>query len=158
MNLSSQEISTFENMPVIVEAFVSQIDAAYLDVRRGPAVWTIREHIYHIADVQELLLRRITMIQKTPKPVIEPYFPEHENDLGHKFKSTLDALAEYKKIRQSQLVLLKECTSDDLNRNAEHREYTHYNIPLIIRHMIFHEYWHMYRIEELWLTKDEYFS
>ena len=33
-----------------------------------------------------------------------------------------------------------------------------YNFEIVLNHILFHDYWHMYRIEELWLTKDEYLS
>ena len=130
----------------------------FLDRRRGPDVWTIREHLYHIAGVQMLLLGRMKTIRDVPSPVIEPYFPQNEEKLDRRYGSLREALSEYERLRGEQVRLVRSCSPEELERCAEHKEYTRYTIPVIVRHMIFHEYWHMYRIEELWLTRDEYFG
>lgn len=42
------------------------------------------------------------------------------------------------------------------SRSARHPEYTLYTPYVMLRHMMMHDYLHMYRIEELWLTRPEY--
>ncbi len=153
-----EEMSTFENIPKIIESYISRIPESDIDRRRSKESWTIREHVYHIADVQKILLERIKTIRDSREPVIEPYFPDDEIDLGQRYKSIKEALDSYKKLRREQMGLIEKCTEEDLNKNAVHKEYRQYGIPIVVRHMIFHEYWHMYRIEELWLTRDEFFK
>lgn len=155
--LSSSELSTFESLPAIVSSYAGDIPSADLDRRRAADAWTIREHLYHICDVQAMLLGRMKLIRDTECPVIEPYFPENEKEMAEKFASVEAALSAYAALRKEQLELIRGCSAEQLARNAEHKEYSRYSIPVIVRHMIFHEYWHMYRIEELWLTRDEYF-
>ena len=157
MIITAAELSTFESLPSIVSSYAADIPVPDLDRRRSADAWTVREHLYHLCDVQPLLLGRMELIRDTERPVIEPYFPENEKDMAEKFSSIDAALAAYAAFRLKQLELIRGCSAEQLSRNAEHREYTRYSIPLIVRHMIFHEYWHMYRIEELWLTRDEYF-
>lgn len=154
--IHDDEIETLRALPDIIRRFCNQIQEESLDVKRSADAWTIREHLYHIADVQKMLLGRIETIKNSERPVIEPYFPE--NDLGcAKYSGTGDALDHYAAVRKLQIVSINSCTDEQLAREASHKEYRTYTIPVILKHMIFHEYWHMYRIEELWLERDEYF-
>lgn len=153
-----EEMSAYANLPKIIESYISNIPEAEIDLRRGKDAWTIREHIYHLVEVQKMLLGRIQIIKESPAPVIEPYFPDGETDLGRRYESVKEAFKEYKKLRKEQIRLINKCTQRELKRSAFHKEYRHYSIPKIVKHSIFHEYWHMYRIEELWLTRDEYFK
>ena len=75
-----------------------------------------------------------------------------------RYESIEEAFKEYKRLRREQIRLLKTCTGKELSRAAVHGEYRHYSIPILVKHSIFHEYWHMYRIGELWLTRDEFFE
>lgn len=151
-------LSTFRALPEIIESYFKNIPEELLDRKRNEASWTIREQLYHIVGVQEMLTQRIIKIRDEESPVITPYFPENELDRVELFKSIEDAFLHYKKSRGEQILLISQMKEPDYNKEAVHDEYISYNVPIIINHMIFHEYWHMYRIEELWLTKEEYFS
>jgi uncharacterized damage-inducible protein DinB len=157
MLINDDEFATFGALPGIAERFISMIPEEALDRRRGPDAWTIREHIYHIADGQRMLFERIKTIRENDHPVITPYFPE--KDVGRaNYESVEEAMTEYREFRVKQIALIKNSSDEQMLRKAEHPEYIEYSIPSILRHMIFHEYWHMHRIEELWKTRDEYFS
>ena len=41
-------------------------------------------------------------------------------------------------------------------RKAKHKEYIEYTPYIMLRHILMHDHFHMYRIEELWLTTDEF--
>mgnify|MGYP001061489561 CR=1 FL=1 len=58
-----EEMSAYKNLPKIVESYIARIGEGDLDRRRGKGAWTIREHVYHIADVQRLLLERMRTIR-----------------------------------------------------------------------------------------------
>ncbi len=148
---------TLKELPDIIEAYVKNIPAVVLDLKRNDETWTIREHIYHIVQVQDMLFSRILTIQNEEHPVIVPYFPENETERTALYSSLDEAFSKYRDIRNKQLSLIDQLTEAALHKDAVHGEYIHYNIPIIINHMIFHEYWHMYRIEQIWLTRDEYF-
>ena len=148
-------LSTLHGLPEMIETYFKNISEEFLDKKRNDTSWTIREHLYHIVSVQEMLYQRILKIRNEENPVITPYFPENELERVQLYKSSNDAFLIYKQIRDKQILLLKQISNLDLEKEAAHGEYISYNIPIIMNHMIFHEYWHMYRIEELWLTKEE---
>lgn len=147
-------LRTFGDLPDIAETYFENIPAEYLDKECNNDTWTIREHFYHILTVQEMLYQRIIKIRDEQNPVITPYFPENEKNVTKAFKSLNEAFSYYREIRNKQISLIKSLSDDDFNKDAQHGEYIKYNIPIIINHIIFHEYWHLYRIEELWLTRE----
>lgn len=151
-------LDTFVSLPAIIETYFKNIPAAALDRKRSADAWTIREHLYHIAGVQKMLYGRLKTIRDEDDPVIKPYFPDEETENSPFFDSIEKALEHYKACRNEQLLLIRQLTGSDYEKEAVHKEYTNYSIPILINHMIFHEYWHMYRIEELWLTRDEFFT
>lgn len=148
-------LTTFHELPEIIETYFENIPEGVLDKKRDDKSWTIREHLYHIVSVQEMLYLRILKIREEESPVIMPYFPENELERVNLYESISDAFLHYKEIRGRQILLIKQLNNADFDKEAAHGEYISYNIPIIMNHMIFHEYWHMYRIEELWLTKEE---
>lgn len=150
-------LTTFEYLPETIEEYLKNIPDEILDRKRNENSWTIREHIYHIVSVQEMLYQRILKMRNEENPVFTPYFPENEEGREFLYESLEIAFSYYKEIRKRQVILINGLKESDFEKEAIHNEYIKYNIPIIINHIIFHEYWHMYRIEELWLTKEEYF-
>ena len=153
--IQKQTLKTFKQVPKVITDFFSGIPEDRLDVKRNAETWTAREHLYHIVDVQRMLLGRIEKIRDEQNPVIEPFFPENEEI--RTYNSIADALKVFKSIRKQQCSVIKSLKKSDFKKHAVHKEYSDYSIPIIINHMIFHEYWHMYRVEEILFTRDEYF-
>jgi hypothetical protein len=105
---------------------------------------------------EHMLMGRMLLLRDSPNPEIVPYFPKNEPALAERFPSVDAAFAEYRTRRAEQLALLH--TMDDVvwNKPALHAEYERYDLGILVHHMAFHDYWHFYRMEELWLTRDEY--
>ncbi|HQE57957.1 MAG TPA: DinB family protein [Spirochaetota bacterium] len=156
--INFNELITLKNIPDITNSFISQINDSDFDRKINTESWTIREHLYHICGVQKMLLERIETIKNNIDPVIEPYFPQNDNSIGSKYNSISAALTEYKTYRNQQIEIIESCSEEELRREALHKEYKKYSIPIIVTHMIFHEYWHMYRVEELFLTRDDFIN
>jgi len=151
-------LETLRTLPEIVEPWFRAIPAARLDVRRKPEDWTLREHLYHVAGVQSMLLGRMVLLRDTPRPEVVPYFPQNEPALAERFPSVDAAFAEYRTRRTEQLDLLHAVDDTVWNKPAIHPEYERYDLGLVVHHMVFHEYWHFYRMEELWLIRDEFLT
>jgi hypothetical protein len=156
--ITKAEMETLRGIPAIIGRYVAAIPEPELDIRRNEDTWTLREHIYHIAEVQEMLLGRIQTIITQERPVIEPFFPDEDSGPAVRYRSVREALEAYRDCRERQMHLLETAPEGAMRKTARHAEYRHYSLPVLVTHMIFHEYWHMYRIEELWLTRDEFFK
>ena len=159
MKTIEQFMDALELSGSILENLVESIPAELYQLQRRPEFWTIAEHVDHLADVQSMLLERIERFQKEEHPEFIPYFPaEEELANGPKEIDLKDSLGRFKSERGRQLELLQNMNEGDWSKSAAHPEYRQYSLPILVRHILMHDYWHMYRIEELWLTRDDYLT
>jgi uncharacterized damage-inducible protein DinB len=146
--------------PNLLTAFVQSIPADRRDRRCGNGFWTIAEHVSHLAQVQPMLLGRLERFRDEEHPVFVPYIPgegEEEPDTPEVMPME-GALAQFARYRMQQVDLLAELTPDAWRRTADHPEYRLYTPHILTRHILMHDHWHMYRMEELWLTRDAYLT
>jgi uncharacterized damage-inducible protein DinB len=145
--------------PKILAGLVKSIPEDRLDIRRREGFWTIAEQISHLAEVQPMMLGRFQRFLEENQPEFIPYIPS--GDDGPKTPPRLDihvALSQFEDYRERQLKLLEELDTDAWQKTGIHPEYELYSLSILARHVLMHDYWHMYRIEELWLTRDAYLT
>ncbi len=161
-------IEGLKRIPGILSEFIKTIPDDKMNKRRGDDFWTIGEHLSHLAQVQPMLLERIQRFLDEEHPEFVPYIPgedEEEADTPEVLAAS-DALDQFARFRSDQLSLLvsllvslpEDATESIWNREAIHPEYDRYSFHILVRHILMHDYWHMYRMEELWLTKDAYLT
>jgi uncharacterized damage-inducible protein DinB len=153
-------LETLRRSPKILAQFVQSIPENKQDLRRGEGFWTIAEHYTHLAQVQPMLLKRFERFMTEDHPEFVPFIPggSKEETTTPPRMSMESALDQFAHCRASQLLLLEN--ADDLiwKKTATHPEYEQYSLYLLTRHILMHDYWHMYRMEELWLTRDAYLT
>jgi len=146
--------------PKILSEFVKTIPEGKMDLRRGEGFWTVAEHVSHLAQVQPMLLDRFQRFINEDHPEFVPYIPgngKDEPDTPPRMNMTA-ALEQFAQYRNKQLELLESANDIIWRRTATHPEYENYSLYILTRHTLMHDYWHMYRIEELWLTRDAYLT
>jgi uncharacterized damage-inducible protein DinB len=143
--------------PRILSEFVRTVPEDRLDVRRKKGFWTVAEHVVHLAHVQPMLLSRFERFMNEEHPEFTPYIPEKTGGGADAPSpvSTAAALDQFADYRRRQLLLLEKADDNTWRRTATHPEYETYSLYILTRHALMHDYWHMYRMEELWLTRDE---
>ena len=146
--------------PAILSAFVADIPEDKLDRRRGDGFWTIAEHLSHLAHVQPMLLERIQRFIDEERPEFVPYIPgEQEDEPATPERMAIDAaLSQFSAIRTRQLSLLESAPDATWRKQAVHPEYDRYGFRILVRHILMHDHWHMYRMEELWLTNTPFLT
>ncbi len=153
-------LESLRRSPKILSQFVHSIPEGKLDVRRGEGFWTVAEHCSHLAQVQPMLLKRIERFMNEDKPEFVPYIPgagkEEPDSPPH--MSIESALDQFARSRASQLQLLESADAITWKKTATHPEYDQFSLYILTRHVLMHDHWHMYRMEELWLTKDAYLT
>lgn len=144
----------------ILSEFVRNIPEDKLHVRRGKGFWTIAEHISHLAHVQPVMLKRFERFMKEDHPEFVPYIPDNtkEEPSTPPTMSPASALDQFALFREKQLLLLEKADGITWKKTATHPEYEQYSLSILARHILMHDYWHMYRMEELWLTRDAYLT
>jgi len=146
--------------PKILSEFVKTIPEGKMDLRRGEGFWTVAEHVSHLAQVQPMLLDRFQRFINEDHPEFVPYIPgngKDEPDTPPRMNMTA-AFEQFAQYRNKQLELLESANDIIWRRTATHPEYGNYSLYILTRHTLMHDYWHMYRIEELWLTRDAYLT
>ena len=87
------------------------------------------------------------------------YFGGESNPDDYYLRMDLNrTLAEFDESRARVVELARAADADFWSRPAVHPQYTHYTPAIMVRHLMLHDQFHMYRIEELWLTRDEFLS
>jgi len=150
--------TSLENVPDIVASWMPRIPEERLYVRRNETAWTLREHLAHLVEVQPVMTHRIITIRDNERPVITPFDPLDNEPESRGTQSAQELLDVWKTERRKQLSLLETLTESDMLKKASHPEYTDYDMGILLNHMLFHEYWHLYRMEEIWLQRDEFFN
>jgi uncharacterized damage-inducible protein DinB len=146
--------------PKILSEFVETIPENKLDLRRGDGFWTIAEHVSHLAQVQPMLLDRFNRFMTEDHPEFVPYLPGKDEDEPETpvRMDMSEALEQFVQFRKKQHILLEDASESMWHKTGKHQEYDRYSLYILTRHTLMHDYWHMYRIEELWLTKDTYLT
>jgi hypothetical protein len=86
-------------------------------------------------------------------PVITPYDPGTDNPDDDYCASTL-RIARLVRGRALLVRRLWELRPADWRKAAQHAEYSHYSVFIMFRHLALHDFFHAYRIEELFLNPD----
>jgi hypothetical protein len=107
-----------------------------------------------------MLLKRFERFMNEDHPEFVPYFPENaEEEPGTPARMNIATnLQQFVQYRDRQLVLLENADDITWKKTATHPEYEEYSLYILTRHVLMHDYWHMYRMEELWLTRDAYLT
>ena len=153
-------LKALSQTPRILSEFVQTIPGDKLDLRRGEGFWTIAEHVSHLAQVQPMLLGRFQRFVNEDRPEFVPYIPgngQEEPSTPVRMEMSA-ALEQFTRYRNEQLILLEEADDVTWQKTATHPEYEHYSLHILTRHALMHDHWHMYRMEELWLTRDAYLT
>jgi len=143
----------------ILSEFVKTIPADKMNIRRGEGFWTIAEHVSHLAQVQPMLLERLQRFMDEDRPEFVPYIPgdgqAEELPPQMELNAALEAFAHQ---RGRQITVLEKAKAAVWLKTAVHPEYEFYSLYILVRHILMHDHWHMYRMEELWLTRDAHLT
>ncbi len=143
----------------ILEAFVRTIPAEHLGRIRDEGCWSIAEHVSHLAQVQPMLLERILRFMREDLPAFTPYIPgAREAEERPPVVETTAAFEAFNQYRAKQVDLLESADDITWQKTGRHPEYAQYSLYILVRHILMHDHWHMYRMEELWLTRDAYLT
>ncbi len=156
MNLDSiaAVIDALERAPRIVIPLVQEVPAAIVRRRPSPGRWSAHEHACHLAVVHRLFFERIDLMLASPHPIITPYDPSLTAPDDALLRLELqDSLAWYAQDRARLVTRIRSLTPADWARTADHGEYSHYSVFIMLRHAALHDFLHAYRIEEALLRK-----
>jgi hypothetical protein len=155
MSNTTTLIAALENAPGIIISLIREVPPQYLKRRPSPAKWSAYEHACHLSASDGPFLARLDLMLSAPAPFIRSILNSPEDESGALLSIDLDeALDRYVRERASLVKRLKELSVEDWQRRAVHEAFSHYSVWIMFRHLLTHEMFHAYRIEELLLKKD----
>jgi uncharacterized damage-inducible protein DinB len=157
-NMQTENIlSTLAKTPSLLEELLSDIPTELYKVQRIPDKWTIHEHACHICEVDDLMMNRLDIFLTEDQPQIKPYFPDKEKPLMALIDQNLPEKLDYfSHSRQKLMELFNHLPAELWTKEASHPEYNLYTPYIMLRHLMMHDHLHLYRIEELGFTKEEF--
>jgi uncharacterized damage-inducible protein DinB len=157
MNDISDLIDGLKRSGRILAGFVETIPPEKMNLLRGEGFWSIAEHVSHLSQVQPMLLERLQRFISEDRPEFVPYIPgDGEPESRPPAMEMNAALESFGHYRDNQIALLEKADPADWQKVGIHPEYELYTLHILVRHILMHDYWHMYRMEELWLARDAY--
>lgn len=159
MNNPQNLIAALAGAPELIIGLVREVPPQHLKRRPSPNKWSAHEHACHITTIDAPYLARLELMLSDPAPQttvkITPMSATPAEEAGALLNVDLDeALDLYVRERARLVQRLKELSVEDWQRMAEHEEYSHYSVWIMLRQLLLHEMQHAYRIEELRLKKD----
>jgi hypothetical protein len=148
-------ISALETAPGVIIPLIREMPARILKRRPGPTKWSAYEHAIHLSQSDAPFLARLDMILSTAEPFIRSIENSPEDEAGAMLEIDLDeSLDRYVRERAALVNRLKKLSADEWQKTAVHEAFDHYSVWIMFRHLLNHEMFHAYRIEELLLKKD----
>ncbi len=155
METTTAIVDALARAPHIIVPLVRDVPAALLKRRPAPHRWSAHEQACHLAHVHGLFFSRLDQMLREPSPLITPYDPAIAEPDDFLLKMDLDdALQAFVSDRERLVERVRGLSEEDWQKRAEHGEYSHYSVFIMLRHVVLHDLLHAYRIEEILLKKD----
>ena len=133
-------IDALEMFPDILEQFVLQVSEERLHRKRGEGIWTVHEHLHHLALVQPVMFKRIRMFKNEERPVFWPYIPGPEEEKERTLKrSATELIRTFSEWRIKQVELARSCGPEVWEKTGKHPEYDQYSLEILLRHFLTHD-------------------
>jgi len=151
-------ISILEKAPSTLKDLLSEIPGNMLKIKRRPEKWSIHENACHLAEVHPMMIKRFKRFKSEKNPEFKPYLPGSDTTPDDNLidLNLIESLARFEDDRKELIELVSTFTEQDWINEAIHPEYIIFTAEIFLRHIMMHDQLHMYRIEELWLTRDAF--
>jgi uncharacterized damage-inducible protein DinB len=154
-NMKKAFIIALENNKKIVKQFFEILTEQEIH-RRIKDYWTIYEHMDHLVVCQKILLGRLEQFLIEENPIMKPFVPDDKPKIENKKKEAKELISEFCALRDKQVKLINGAKKNIWEKVGTHEEYEKYSFEILIRHILTHDSFHLFRMEELWIMKEEY--
>jgi hypothetical protein len=157
--LVEELLACLEKTPAILKDLVESVPKTpswRLKERLVEGKWSIHEHACHIVSAQPMLTERAMRFIEEEHPSFKSFIPGKTTPPDELLNMDLDRkLAEFPGLRNKFIELVRSAPAEAWEKSAGHEEYSEYTFYIMLRHILTHDHLHMYRMEELWLTRDK---
>jgi hypothetical protein len=148
-------LEQFSRGPALVRQVIDEVPPELRKRRPAPGVWSAHEHAVHLPAIYPLIVRRLDHMLTDPKPSIKSYEPSRDDPDDALLNLDLDTeMDRFQTERAALIDRLRTLSPEEWAITAEHEEYSHYGVFIMIRHLALHDLHHAYKIEERLLRKE----
>jgi len=148
-------IDGLRKTPIILENLLKDIPKEILKVQRIPGKWSIHEHVCHFSQAEAMILNRFKIFKEKEDIEFEHYLPGTTTPVDELMRLNMEEeIARFQQLRTSLIEVVSGFDTRIWKKQAKHPEYKLYTAYILLRHLQMHDHFHMYRIEQLWLTED----
>jgi rubrerythrin len=143
-------ISLFAHNAIDLVGLVEGLSEEQLSEKPAANEWSLREHVAHFYDAQEMLDRRLALMldQDDPELVALAIYEEAGKDSGRP-DTTAELLSEFLNLRAKSISLLEGLPLKDLWRTGRHTEFGRITVLRQVAYLAYHEQTHLPEIEAL---------
>jgi hypothetical protein len=150
-------LGSLGNGPGLLSGLMEKVPEDVRKLHRIPGKWCVHAHACHIVDVQPMLMERLKRFLAEASPAFAPFLPDGTDGETPLLAMDLrEQMRRFPGLRAELLETIRSAPAGLWGKRASHPEYSAYTPEILVRHILMHDALHMYRIEELWLTRDEY--
>jgi hypothetical protein len=147
-------LEQFSRGPALVRQVIYEVPPELRKRRPAPGVWSAHEHAVHLPAIYPLVVRRLEHMLTDPAPYIKSYEPSRDDPDDELLKLDLDIqMDRFERERAALVDRLRSLSPEQWSITAEHEEYSHYGVFIMIRHLALHDLHHAYKIEDRLLKK-----
>lgn len=155
MSDSARLISALETAPDLIIPLIREVPTAILKRRPSPGKWSAYENAIHLSQSDAAFRARLDLILSEHHPMIKTIENSAEDVGGAMLEVDLDeSLDRYTRERSSLVERLKQLSTDEWQKTADHEAFDHYSMFIMFRHLYLHEMHHASVIEQLLLKND----
>jgi hypothetical protein len=148
-------LEQFSRGPALVRQVIDEVPPELRKRRPAPGVWSAHEHAVHLPAIYPLIVRRLDHMLTDAKPSIKSYEPSRDDPDDALLNLDLDTeMDRFERERAALVERLRTLSPEEWAITAEHEEYSHYGVFIMIRHLALHDLHHAYKIEERLLRKE----
>ena len=139
-----------ESTVAALERSVAGMDDAALRRPEAPGKWSILEVVQHLADSELVYAYRIRMILSHPVPDIQGFDQDlWARELNYRDRRMVDALGEFRALRESNLRLIRSLGPGKLDRFGNHSERGKESVAKMLKLYAAHDLVHLQQIERI---------
>ncbi|HJQ70986.1 MAG TPA: DinB family protein [Blastocatellia bacterium] len=147
MRTHEQKMKELNDNRRLFERIVAQYPEPAISHRPGEHNWSIKEILGHLADIQELVLVRVSKMLAEENPPIELYDEEQENrERDHRNDDMGVAKSNFVSTRERLIDALKGGGDSAWARTGRHPMNPDFNVEFVVNDMLDHEHLHFEQV------------
>lgn len=152
-DVRSELLEAYVSTPVTLRALVTRVDSALLKRQPSPDEWSIIEIVAHLADAEEMVIKRIERMLTENDPALPAYNPEDlAGARGYRTRDLNEELDRFTAVRTSLTARLGDIDDDGWQRTGQHEEVGEITVQDMTAHMVAHDAIHLAQIAHILLA------